>query len=277
MSMLFRLFTAALLTALSIGEAASAGQLCRLRLEDLTAIGQGSDNQMGDALFSKRDQRKQKRYLKIKRMIDVTLATLSMPIVLPVITIAGAAVRLEDPSGPAIFRQDRYGRGKETFEIYKIRTMRNAPPSNEDRAYKTLENDPRVTRVGKILRALKIDELPQIFNVLKGDMSLVGPRPLVVAEVEAHEVKIPGYRLRHEVTPGLTGYSRLESTSTVIDGVAPQDAFEIDLYYIHNRTIGFDLLIMLRTVGHVATTAIPEIPGDEPLRWDPQHVILSPD
>jgi lipopolysaccharide/colanic/teichoic acid biosynthesis glycosyltransferase len=143
----------------------------------------------------------------------------------------------------------RLGRGGSTFRIYKFRSMHNGSTS-EEVARATLENDPRVTRVGRFLRKSRLDELPQFWNVLRGDMSLVGPRAEVPGLVTEYQKQIPFYRARLLVKPGLTGWAQINYgyvASVTETGVK----LEYDLYYIKHRTTSMDFQIILRTIGTV--------------------------
>lgn len=269
---------------------ASAHSLCTLQVEELGLATTGSaltvyqgldwelmdDDQADRILPTKKSALRKKIYQKLKRAFDITLAGASLPIVLPILAAAATAIKLEDPNGSVIFRQERVGKNRRPFTIYKLRTMRSDPKPNNEGSFKTTKNDSRITGVGNVLRLLKLDELPQVFNILKGDMSFVGPRPLVFQEIQQYEQIIPGYSLRHFATPGLTGYSRLASESTVIDDVNPKDAFHIDLYYLHNQGLRFDIAIMFRTFTHIAERAIGEA-SDRREASKEVIVIISPE
>ena len=189
-----------------------------------------------------------KQYLqKIKRLIDFGISLLLLFISLPIIGVAALAIRLDSP-GPIFFKQDRVGIGDSVFTLWKLRTMEQDAESNG--AVWAEKNDCRVTRVGKWLRLLRIDELPQLYNVLLGEMSLIGPRPERPIFVRDLEEQIPYYRIRHSVRPGITGWAQVNYPY----GASVKDAIrklEYDLYYIKNMSLILDLKIILRTIGVV--------------------------
>ena len=145
--------------------------------------------------------------------------------------------------GPIIFKQERIGLHNKPFQMYKFRTMEVQKPSTEAVKW-TVRNDPRVTRVGRILRKTSIDELPQLFNILKGDMSLVGPRPERPLFVEKFKEEIPRYMVKHQVRPGLTGWAQINGYR---GDTSIRKRIEYDLYYIENWTLGFDFKILFLT------------------------------
>jgi lipopolysaccharide/colanic/teichoic acid biosynthesis glycosyltransferase len=188
------------------------------------------------------------RYLVAKRILDVVLGSLALLVCLPILIIAGLAIKLTSP-GPVIFRQKRAGLMGQTFTMYKLRTMmanqkkdiyygpqegRNGP------AFK-LKNDPRVTAVGRFLRQTSIDELPQLMNVILGHMTLVGPRPLPLDQVRVNSIE---ERSRLTVKPGLTGLWQVSGRADV-----PYEAWiEMDLYYVQQQSFWLDMKILLRTI-----------------------------
>ncbi len=185
-------------------------------------------------------------YRFIKRAFDISLSLFLLLALLPVFAFVSVAIML-DSRGHAFFRQSRVGRNRRIFSIWKFRTMVVGADSGP--AY-TSGDDPRITRVGGILRKLRIDELPQLFNVLSGDMSLIGPRPEWVRLVSDYEKDIPFYHLRHLVKPGITGWAQLNFRY----GESMRDAMEklsFDLYYIRFYSPVLDLEIVLKTVLHV--------------------------
>lgn len=180
-----------------------------------------------------------------KRLFDILASLLVLVIGLPLIIIAGIAVVL-DSRGPVFYRQPRVGLFGEPYDIFKIRSMRTDAEA-AGKAVWASENDPRVTRVGRIIRTLRIDELPQTWCVLKGDMSFVGPRPERPSFVEELEKQLPYYAERHMVKPGLTGWAQINYPY----GASVEDArvkLEYDLYYAKNYSPFLDLLILLQTV-----------------------------
>ncbi|MHB8843489.1 MAG: sugar transferase [Nitrospirota bacterium] len=155
-----------------------------------------------------------------------------------------------DSAGPVFYSQVRVGRGEETFRVWKLRTMvRDADMNN---VHWTTDNDSRITRFGKILRKLHVDEVPQLYNVLRGEMSLIGPRPEAVSLVEMYEREIPYYINRHMVSPGLTGWAQINYPygNSVED---TREKLKYDFYYIKNRSIVLDIVIFLRTIKTVLT------------------------
>lgn len=180
-----------------------------------------------------------------KRLFDILASFAVLVIGLPLILVAGIAVKL-DSKGPIFYRQSRVGLFGETYQIVKIRSMRTDAEAAGQAVWAS-ENDPRVTRVGRIIRQLRIDELPQIWCVLKGEMSFVGPRPERPAFVEELERELPYYAERHMVKPGLTGWAQINYPY----GASVEDArvkLEYDLYYAKNYSPFLDLLILLQTV-----------------------------
>ena len=180
-----------------------------------------------------------------KRMFDIVASLIVLIVGLPLIIVAGIAVVL-DSRGPVFYRQPRVGLFGEPYDIVKIRSMR-IDAEAAGKAVWASENDPRVTRVGRVIRTLRIDELPQTWCVLKGDMSFVGPRPERPSFVGELEKKLPYYAERHMVKPGLTGWAQINYPY----GASVEDArvkLEYDLYYAKNYTPFLDLLILLQTV-----------------------------
>lgn len=181
----------------------------------------------------------------LKRLLDIICALAGGLIVLPFLPFIALAVRLDSP-GPVIFRQERVGEREKPFNLYKFRTMR-ADAEKGTGAVWAQKDDPRVTRFGRFLRKSRIDEIPQLFNVLMGDMSLVGPRPERPEFVEQLTKVIPYYSERHFVKPGVTGWAQVRYPY----GASVDDAVEklrYDLYYIKNLSVAFDLMIILETV-----------------------------
>ena len=178
----------------------------------------------------------------LKRPLDIILSgvmlTLSVPVSLPIVL----AIKLED-GGPVFYRQERWGRGGTRFEVYKFRTM--LPDADQKFGLKqAAENDHRITRIGRILRAMGLDELPQILNILVGEMSFVGPRSLAVGEIindnKGRRIQyedIPGFRERLQVRPGLTGLA----TIYIPKDASPHRKFRYDLFYIRKQSIYLDL------------------------------------
>ncbi len=184
---------------------------------------------------------------KLKRLIDFLLSGFILLCMSPVIILVIVAIRLDSP-GPVFYTQQRVGKDRQVFTIYKFRSMESG--SEKAGARWAAEKDPRVTRVGKLLRLTHFDELPQIWNIFRGDMSLVGPRPERPEFVDVLEEELPYYYVRHTVKPGLTGWAQINYRY----GASVEDAhikLEYDLYYVKNMSIFLDLKILLRTVGVV--------------------------
>src|SRR5690606_23857946 len=179
-----------------------------------------------------------------KRLFDIAASGLLLLVSFPIIALFALLVKL-DSRGPAFFRQERIGLYGQPFTLLKLRSMR--VDAEAGGAKWAERDDPRVTRVGKIIRKLRIDELPQVWTVLKGEMSFVGPRPEVPAFVEDLEDKLPFYAERHMVKPGITGWAQINYPY----GASIEDArrkLEYDLYYAKNYTPFLDLLILLQTL-----------------------------
>ncbi len=190
----------------------------------------------------------------IKRLIDLTVSSLALLLLSPLLAVSALLIRLDTP-GPAIFKQTRVGRGGRTFTVFKFRTMlvgadlavaQLADHNEATGPLFKMRDDPRRTRVGKWLRKMSIDEIPQFWNVLKGDMSIVGPRPALPKEVESYQ---PWHRRRLEAAPGITGLWQVSGRSEV----GFDEMVLLDLYYIENWTPFLDLQIMLKTVPTILT------------------------
>ncbi|MEF8833815.1 MAG: TIGR03013 family XrtA/PEP-CTERM system glycosyltransferase, partial [Halofilum sp. (in: g-proteobacteria)] len=183
---------------------------------------------------------------RVKRLFDIAVSLIVLTVTLPLIAAAALAIRLESGRGaPILYRQTRVGRNGESFEALKFRSMRT-DAEQPGQAQWAQQNDPRVTRVGAILRRFRIDELPQLFNILRGDMSFVGPRPERPEFVESLKQSCPHYGDRHRVKPGLTGWAQIRYPY----GASEADAFrklQYDLYYVKNRSVYLDLVILLQT------------------------------
>lgn len=178
----------------------------------------------------------------VKRTMDIVGSLFGIIITSPVLLLIAALVKLTSP-GPVIFKQERVGMHNEPFYMYKFRSMEQQTEEDEKKAW-TVRNDPRVTSVGKILRKTSLDELPQLFNILKGDMSLVGPRPERTLFVEKFKEEIPRYMIKHQVRPGLTGWAQINGYR---GDTSIKKRVEYDLYYIENWTLGFDIKIIILT------------------------------
>ena len=179
----------------------------------------------------------------IKRIVDIFGALFGIMLFSPVMIISAILVKLTD-GGPIIYAQERVGLHNKPFRMYKFRSMAVQKPSEEKSKWPT-PNDPRVTGVGKFIRKTSIDEMPQFFNILKGDMSLVGPRPERPFYVEKFREEIPHYMIKHQVRPGLTGWAQVNGFR---GDTSIQKRIDHDLYYIENWTLGFDFKIMFLTI-----------------------------
>ena len=185
----------------------------------------------------------------LKRATDVALSLVALLLCLPLFGLIALAVVL-DSRGPAFFRQRRIGRYGKVFGIYKFRSMHVL----EDGAQmvQAHEGDARITRVGKILRVTSLDELPQLFNVLSGEMSLVGPRPHAVAHDEYYAGRVVNYRLRHLVRPGITGWAQVNGARGATPQLRDMQArIDLDLQYVERESFWLDLQILLRTPAEV--------------------------
>jgi sugar transferase (PEP-CTERM system associated) len=183
---------------------------------------------------------------RIKRLFDIAVSLSLLILASPVIVLAAFAVWVESGfRGPILYRQARVGSNDTVFNVFKFRSMR--PDAEADGTARwAIVNDDRITRVGRILRRYRIDELPQIYNVLRGEMSFVGPRPERPEFVDHLEGIFPRYADRHRVKPGLTGWAQIRYPY----GASDRDAFEklqYDLYYVKNRNLQLDLTILLQT------------------------------
>ena len=179
-------------------------------------------------------------YKKVfKRLLDILISLIALIILSPILLVVWILVRVK-LGGPAIFTQQRPGKDEKIFKLYKFRSMTN----ERDEKGELLPDEVRLTKFGKILRATSLDELPELFNILKGDMSLIGPRPLLVRY-------LPWYteeeRHRHDVRPGLTGLAQVNGRNAL----GWEDRFKYDLEYVNNLTLGMDLKVLGMTVGKV--------------------------
>lgn len=179
----------------------------------------------------------------VKRVVDIIGACFALIVFSPVMLIAAIAIKASG-DGPVIFKQERVGLHNKTFQMYKFRTMEVQKPQEESKAW-TVKNDPRVTKIGKLLRRTSMDEVPQFFNILKGDMSLVGPRPERPVFVEKFKEEIPRYMIKHQVRPGLTGWAQVNGYR---GDTSIRKRIDCDIYYIENWTFGFDIKILFMTI-----------------------------
>ncbi|CDN45264.1 sugar transferase [Paenibacillus sp. P22] len=189
-------------------------------------------------------------YLMMKRAMDIVAASIGLIFLMPVFLLLAIAIKIEDPKGPVFFSQKRVGKGERPFHMYKFRSMvSNAEELLADLLEKNeiqgamfkMKDDPRITRIGKFIRKTSIDELPQLWNVVRGDMSLVGPRPPLpreVAEYTAYD------KQRLKVTPGCTGLWQVSGRNSL----SFSEMVELDIQYIQNRNILFDTSIVIKTI-----------------------------
>lgn len=178
----------------------------------------------------------------IKRMADIFGSLFGILITSPIMLFCAIMVKLTSP-GPIIFKQERVGLHNKPFFMYKFRSMAQQAPSEEKKAW-TTKDDPRVTKFGRIMRKTSLDELPQLFNILKGDMSLVGPRPERPLFVEKFKEEIPRYMVKHQVRPGLTGWAQVNGYR---GDTSIRKRIEHDIYYIENWSVWFDVKIIIMT------------------------------
>ena len=190
-------------------------------------------------------------YLKAKQLIDWLAALIALVLAMPALLAIGLWIRLDSP-GPALFRQTRTGFRGRPFTVYKFRTMTAETNGADREAAMTKTDDPRITRLGKWLRRTRIDELPQLINILRGEMSWIGPRPEAEALSRWYEKELPFYRYRHIVRPGISGWAQVNQGHVVqVDDVL--EKLHYDFYYIKNFSPWLDALILLRTIKTMLT------------------------
>jgi sugar transferase (PEP-CTERM system associated) len=191
--------------------------------------------------------RKTRLLMFTKRAFDIFAAVCGLILSLPLTILSAIVVKLESPRDPVLYHQERVGLNGKTFTIHKFRTMRSDAEAKTGPVWSKGDSDPRITRVGRFMRKTRLDEIPQLWNVLRGDMSLIGPRPERPAFVEQLTAQIPFYGQRHVVKPGVTGWAQVRYAY----GASVEDALEkmqYDLYYVKHMSLTFDLLIALETV-----------------------------
>jgi len=172
------------------------------------------------------------------RVVDATLAGATLVLASPVLALAALAIKLED-RGPVLYRQTRVGKDGDDFELLKLRTM-VVDAESRGSGLAVNEGDPRITRVGRVLRRLSVDELPQLWNIVRGDMSMIGPRPTLRYQIERYT---PRQRRRLEVKPGITGWAQVHGRAAL-----PWDErIELDVWYVEHRSAWLDLKILVRT------------------------------
>jgi lipopolysaccharide/colanic/teichoic acid biosynthesis glycosyltransferase len=180
----------------------------------------------------------------VTRLLDITLAAAALIVASPLLLLAAIAIRLESPGG-VIYRHPRVGRYGEPFELWKLRTMVSGAESMGAGLY-IEPGDARITRVGAVLRRFSLDELPNLVNVLRGEMSVVGPRPTVAVQVDRYT---PHQRRRLDVKPGITGWAQVNGRTSI----SWPERIELDVWYVDNRSVWLDLRIILRTVKLLAS------------------------
>ncbi len=181
----------------------------------------------------------------IKRVVDIVGSVIGMILASPLMLFAAIAVKMSSP-GPIIFKQERVGLHGQNFMMYKFRTMEMQPEKTEKKGW-TTKDDPRVTGVGRLLRSTSIDELPQLWNVFLGDMSLIGPRPERPQFVAKFRQEIPRYMVKHQVRPGITGWAQINGYR---GDTSIRKRIEYDIYYIENWSMEFDFRILIGTIFH---------------------------
>jgi lipopolysaccharide/colanic/teichoic acid biosynthesis glycosyltransferase len=174
----------------------------------------------------------------VNRAADIALAGVGLALATPVLAVAALAIKLED-GGPVLFRQTRVGRDGEDFELLKLRSM-TVGAEHTGAGFAVDRGDARITRVGRVLRRTSVDELPQLWNVLRGDMSVIGPRPTLRYQVDRYT---DDQRRRLEIRPGLTGWAQVQGRATL----AWAERIELDVWYVDHRSPSLDLKILLRT------------------------------
>ncbi len=184
-------------------------------------------------------------HLVAKRLMDVVISIVALPVAIPLI-ILGCIAMAFNSKGPVLFRQKRVGLLGRPFTIFKIRTMVHSKNGYLDH---TVKGDARITKVGQVLRKTKIDELPQLLNVLRGDMSIIGPRPERLDIVEQFSKQNDSYQYRHSIKPGITGWAQVNKPMATPE--ENLEKLEYDLYYINNHSLKLDVQILAKTVGVV--------------------------
>ena len=190
------------------------------------------------------------RHIAVKRLMDVTIASIALVALSPILLLIGLLIKKGSP-GPALFKQPRHGFNNRVFDVYKFRSMRN-DAADLKAAQQTVAGDARITKIGRFIRKTSIDELPQLINVIKGEMSLVGPRPHAVGmrtgETESYKL-VEEYAHRHKVKPGMTGWAQINGSRGPLhnaEDVARR--VTLDMEYIERSGAFFDLMIMIKTL-----------------------------
>jgi lipopolysaccharide/colanic/teichoic acid biosynthesis glycosyltransferase len=239
-------------TSVPVGDA--DGFIQRNLVSDIPGVRQSRqlscENIWGDDRLIGADRPCRPAHSVAKRSLDVIAATCSLLVFLPGLLAIALAIKLTSP-GPVLFRQRRYGLHNKIFEIYKFRTM-YSDKGDDTGVTQTCRGDLRVTHIGRLLRRTNLDELPQLLNVIRGDMSLVGPRPHVVGMLAAglpYEILVPNYFERHRVRPGLTGLAQARGFRGSTEGAGPAKIrIDLDLEYIQNWSFALDVRLIVETV-----------------------------
>ncbi len=185
----------------------------------------------------------------IKRSFDVLASLVGLCLAIPLFPLAVILIKL-DSRGPVFYSQERTGRDDKPFRVWKLRTMVEGADKNN--VHWTTDNDVRITRIGRLIRKTRLDELPQLLNILKGEMSLIGPRPEAVSLADMYAREIPYYRERHRVTPGITGWAQINYPyGNSLDDT--REKLKYDFYYVKNRSFVLDMVIFLKTIRIVLT------------------------
>ncbi|MEG0856248.1 MAG: sugar transferase [Terrisporobacter sp.] len=185
-------------------------------------------------------------YRIYQRLLDIFVSLIGGIVSIPLIIVFGLIIKKED-KGPIFYKQDRLGKDGKIIYIYKLRSMRMNAETNG--AVWAKKNDPRITKVGKFIRKTRIDEIPQFYNILKGEMSIIGPRPERPALTMEFNEDIPGFVNRLVIKPGLTGYAQVHGGYEI----SPEDKVKLDLYYIKNKSFILDMKILFKTISVVLT------------------------
>lgn len=216
-----------------------------IRMESMRNIGKTNNNKTRPedaAKISRNAYAKMQRYEIMKRGLDIIGSTIGLVIATPIVIVFGALVKMDTP-GKVFYSQERLGRYGKKFLIYKIRSMHD--DAEKDGAKWAEADDDRVTKIGKLIRNTRIDELPQIINIFKGEMSIVGPRPEREVFTIQFEKEYPGFVERLHVKPGLTGWAQVNGGYDI----SPKEKLEYDRFYIENRSLALDFKILFKTVG----------------------------
>lgn len=216
--------------------------LCHAALEDIM-VSNGKQTIVDDAPFLEIPAAHMTLNQRIiKRLMDLTVSGLGLVLFSPIMALIALAIHLED-RGPVIFRQQRVTLRGRIFTIYKFRTMR-MQDENAPEQHSAAKDDPRITRVGRLLRRTRLDELPQLVNIFRGDMTLVGPRPEMVENVTRYKAELPDFVYREKMKAGLTGYAQIEGKYNT----SPEDKLMLDLMYIESFSIWLDIKLLFRTL-----------------------------